>query len=197
MSNGRSKKHSDNSENQLSVKIHHKNKEKHERGCRGHTGKTGATGATGSLTSSFISYYSNESQNIPFSAFAYLAFTTLQTTNGTITASASGIAPGGTVDTFTILIPGIYLISWNTSITSGNNIVANLDLLINGTAINSPFEQQAYGGGSGGAITGVVSGSFLIDLNPGQTIQFKASVNLGEITAYLPSISILRVADIP
>ena len=152
--------------------------------------------------SSFISYYSNQTQNIPYistpNPSAFLAFTSSQTTNGTIIPSASGSAPLGTVDTFTATLSGIYLIAWNVAISSGNNLSLTLDLLINGTAINSPFESQGYGGGSG-TITCAVSGSFLVNVNVGQTIQLLITLNesFGSIAASSPSISILRVADIP
>jgi hypothetical protein len=133
--------------------------------------------------SSFLSYYSNESQNIGPGTFAFLAFTTAQTTNNTITPSASGSAPVSTVDTFTVTTSGIYLITWNVAITTGNNVNATLDLLINGTGINSPFESMGYGGGGGGAITGAVSGSFLVNMNASQTIQLQVSAFVGEISA--------------
>ena len=88
------------------------------------------------------------------------------------------------------------MITWNVAITTGNNVNATLDLLINGTAINSPFAAQGYTGGGGGDITGAVSGSFLVNVTAGQTIQLQVSAFLGDITANAPSISILRVADI-
>ena len=114
-----------------------------------------------------------------------------------LSPSASASAPLSPVDTFTVTIPGVYLITWNVALTAGNNITATLDLLINGTAINSPFEEQLYGGSSGGTITSAVSGSFLVNLNTSQTIQLKVTGSVGETTARSPSISILRVADIP
>ena len=88
------------------------------------------------------------------------------------------------------------MITWNVAITTGNNVNATLDLLINGAAINSPFEAQGYGGG-GGTITSAVSGSFLVNVNAGQTIQLQVSAFAGAIAANSPSISIMRVADIP
>ena len=103
----------------------------------------------------------------------------------------------GTVDTFTITNSGIYLITWNVAITTGNNVNATLDLLIDGAAINSPFESLGYGGGGGGAITEAVSGSFLVNLNASQTVQLQASAFVGEISADSPSISILQVAYLP
>lgn len=172
----------------------------HSHGHKNHKRKRcrrGPPGPAGALASSFISYYSGESQNIGPSTSALLAFTTLQTTNDIITPSASGSAPSGTVDTFTVTVSGIYLITWNVAITTGNNVNATLDLLINGTAINSPFEAQGYGGGGGGAVTEAVSGSFLVNVNASQTIQLQVSAFVGDITADSPSISILKIADIP
>ena len=146
--------------------------------------------------SSFISYYSSQSQNINADQVAYLAFTTPKTTNNTISPSASGSAPINTVDTFTATISGIYMITWNVAITTGNNVNATLDLLIDGTSINTPFAAQGYGGGGGGNITTTVSGGFLTNIDAGQTIQLQASAFVGTVTANYPSISIFRVADL-
>lgn len=165
-------------------------------GPTGPSGPSGPTGPTGSITTSFISYYSGQSQLIPSNTSVLLAFTTQQTTDGTITPSASGSAPVGTVDTFTVTGYGYFLITWNVSITTGNNVNATLDLLINGTAINSPFQSQGYGGGGGGSITGAASGSFLMNVNLDQTIQLQVSSFVGETAANSPSISIIKVADI-
>jgi hypothetical protein len=171
-----------------------------ENGSIGATGPTGPTGAPGSpITPSYISYYSSATQTIPSGTSAFLAFVAPQTTNDTITPSPSGSAPANTVDTFTVTIPGIYLISWNVAITTGMNINAALDLIINGSAINSPFEQQSNGIPFDGSIlTCPVSGSFLVNVNAAQTIQLQVSGSGGDnVTATAPSISILRVADIP
>ena len=85
------------------------------------------------------------------------------------------------------------------SINAGNGVSYTLDLLINGTAINPPFEQQYYAGGSGSA-TIVLPGSFLMGLTVGQTIQINMTNTTGQLSAfdaYFPSICILRVADLP
>jgi len=60
----------------------------------------------------------------------------------------------------------------------------------------SPFASQAYGGGTGGSFTGAMSGSYIISLNIGDTLQLLVSAFVGDVTASSPSISILRVSDL-
>jgi len=165
-------------------------------GPTGATGGTGPTGPTGSIGTSFISYYSGQVQSIPSTTSVLLAFTSQKTTDNTITVSASGSAPLGTVDTFTVTVYGNFLITWNVSIDiiSGGNV--RVDLLINGTAINSPFQTQAYNSDGGGNITVPASGSFLTNVNLDQTIQIQVTSNTGDVTVSSPSISIIKVAEI-
>jgi hypothetical protein len=166
------------------------------RGPTGPTGPTGGTGPTGSIASSFISYFSGQTQDIPNSTSVLLAYTTQQTTNSTITPSASGSAPIGTVDTFTVSVYGYFLITWNVTISMENNGIALVNLLINGTPINPPFQFQEFTTGTEGGVSIPVSGSFLTNVNLDQTIQIQVTSNSGDITADSPSISIIKIADI-
>jgi len=174
-------------------------------GPRGPPGLTGQQGPTGPLASAFLSYYSNQSQSIGPDTSVLLAFTTLQTSNGTITSSSSTVAPPA-VDTFTATLSGVYLIAWNVAITisisaTSEATTATLDLLVNGTPVNPPFESQGYGAGTG-TLTYPAAGSFSVNVTAGQSIQLRVTnqnpLSPGLlVVAASPSISVLRVADIP
>ena len=81
------------------------------------------------------------------------------------------------------------------SVSTGNNVNATLDLLIDGIAINLPFESQGYGGGAG-TITVPVSGNYLMDILPGQTVQLKISSFVGATGVQSPTISFFKVANL-
>jgi hypothetical protein len=152
---------------------------------RGPRGRRGHTGPSGSLSSSFISSYSSEIQTIVCGA-DYLQFTNDTTTNGTITHGPSPY------NSFTVGTSGTYLVAWTMELSNDVTDIVTLKLLIN-DVLNSvlPVNLQTQAVSANTATN--LSGSYLINMNAGDSIGICIGTETPSLQVINPTISIFLI----
>ncbi len=155
-------------------------------GPTGPKGPTGPTGANGFLTANYISAFDAGIGGDYSAGDTPIIFPSTRITSGTITH---------TIPTdFMVATSGVYFVSWTTQIEDRESAAGSiiLNVFVDGSA-QSPADLEQFDIPAGGTVR-TLSGSMLLRLNAGQTLQLTARADTNTMTTFNPTINLEQVA---